>query len=405
MTLFPYQKAGVAWLTKKGRAYLADEMGLGKTVQALMAGAALGVPLSHTLVVCPASAVENWRHECLMWCGEEAKIQSYDNLRLHGPIIHPELLIVDEAHYVKNPKAKRTQAVMEVGRRTRYCFMLSGTPMPNDAGELFVPLQLLRPDIIPWEYWGFFRHFNKTYQTPYGPRAYALRNREELGELIRQVMLRRSLGQVALDLPPLRIDLHRLPRADKIAREDIEEAVENYRAEENRADTNGSRLRRLLGGIKGPMIASLISEELAADEYQQVVVMAYHHDTLNLFRERLAKFGVAGFDGSTPQAHREAEIERFNQNPENRVFVAQQGAAGVAINLQAAHEIVLAEPDWNADANRQAIKRLHRIGQTEPVRARVFAVSGSLDEGIMEAIVKKARMATVLESARGGATL
>jgi SNF2 family DNA or RNA helicase len=121
----------------------------------------------------------------------------------------------------------------------------------------------------------------------------------------------------------------------------------------------------------------------------------YHHKTTGAYlRQKLEAGGyvIYGFDGSTPQSTRADQVEGFQKGAYRAAFVVQQQAGGVAITLTRASEIVLVEPDWSPEVNAQAIKRVHRIGQERPVRARIFKVEDSLDEGIMDNLARKIAM-------------
>jgi SNF2 family DNA or RNA helicase len=151
-----------------------------------------------------------------------------------------------------------------------------------------------------------------------------------------------------------------------------------------------SRMRRFLGTYKASRIGKIINDELEQGQYDGVVVLYHHHDTRDKLAALLAGHQVHGFDGSTTSPMRQVEIERFQHA--GGVFLAQQGAAGVGITLTRASEIVLVEPSWSPEDNNQAIKRIHRIGQDKPCRARLFAVPDSLDEGLMNALARKSAM-------------
>lgn len=374
-------------------------LGLGKTIQAIVAAYVVGS--QHPVVVCPASAVENWKHELEKWhpVPESWTIISYASLiRRDWKTWEPDLVVLDEAHYAKSPSAKRTRASLGLAvraiRNGGRAWLLSGTPMPNDPTELWPAIRYLWPDVR--ERLGMTRltqwreRFCKCRPTPYGLKPYAVKNGDELRDILfgdDPIMLRRTLDDVGLELPPLRVELSRLPK-DRAA----EEALAEY--EEWEETEYVSTLRRVLGQMKAPMVGNLLAEELNNGAYDKLVLLYYHKNVgtelAQLFLDE--DLAVTGFDGSTSQTDRQRAIERFQEDPEVRVFLAQQTAAGIAINLTAANEVVLLEPAWSPEANWQALKRVHRIGQDAPCRARMFAVSGTLDEAILGTIHNKVQM-------------
>ena len=406
MKLYPFQGVGADWLASRRRAYLADSMGLGKSVQAARGARRAGVK-SATLIAPPAT-LENWRREWKAWGpdGVELRCVSFGNLaQLERLASDPaELLVIDEAHYAKSHTAKRTLHALSAALACQRAWLLSGTPMPNHPGELWAPLRALWPE-IPAQFglrnhaqWVDFFCVTRKVKRPgsrqlvpvvvgakAGPAA-ALR------EAIKPVFLRRTLDDVQLDLPPLRIDVQYLP-LDKELRSVL--GGPEFR-DQTEPELGTSKLRRLLGEYKAPLIAQTIHDELDLDSYPKIVVLCHHTAVLNRMNEVLARFGVVRIDGSHTPAQRAEAIDRFNSDPGVRVFVGQQMAAGTGLNLQVAHEIVLAEPDWSPDANSQYIKRVHRIGSKLPVRARIFAVTGTLDEALMDILVRKVRMQTQL---------
>jgi SNF2 family DNA or RNA helicase len=119
--------------------------------------------------------------------------------------------------------------------------------------------------------------------------------------------------------------------------------------------------------------------------------MAYHRDVMALIRDHLTGYWVTGIDGSTgPQQRAEAEQD-FQENPDCRVFLGQTTAAGHAITLTAAHDIIIAEPAWSPEDLRQAVKRIHRIGQTRACRARVCVLPDTIDEQVEGVRLRKLR--------------
>lgn len=390
---YPYQIEGSAFLASPAqrRSYLADEMGLGKTVQAILATRELEP--HRTTVVCPASVVENWKREWEWWRGYgQLTVISYSKL-IRRPVEQTELVILDEAHFCKSPGAQRTKAALKLAAGAKWAWLLSGTPMPNDPRELYPIFKYLYPDYctahgVTTQFKWMDRYCQWT-QSDYGYRCWGTKPaaRTELRPALRQIMLRRKLEDVALELPPLRTTVQYLDPDPGMAQELAELGADMI------GEEHMSRMRRFLGTYKSTRIAKLIIDELNDGQYDSIIVLYHHHDTGEVFKNALANAGLTwcGFDGSTQQAQRQREIDSF-QSGAGRVFLAQQGAAGTGITLTRASEIVLVEPSWSPSDNQQAIKRAHRIGQDQPVRARLFAVPDSLDEGLMNALARKSEM-------------
>lgn len=402
MNLYPYQEDGVRFLAARRRAYLADEMGLGKTVQAIRAAAKLPWGEDQiTVVVCPASVVENWKHEWVTWHGPgEVIVTSYSKLirPAHFQEIaaeNPDLVILDEAHYCKSAGAKRTRAALKLARDADVTYLLSGTPMPNDPTELYPVLKILWPELLEevgvHTKQAFLDRYCVYTETDWGPRIWGLTKlaKAELVPMLRRFMLRRKLAEVALDLPPLRFTVERLPKDPELAAKLLELGADMESDDEHLAT-----IRRVLGSYKAEPIARKLVEELR-DSKHKLVVLYHHRKTGEALRRVFmdADYGVVGFDGRAHSSIRQQAIDAFQKPyPSARIFLAQQTAAGVGITLTAASEIVLVEPSWSPADNDQAIKRIHRIGQDKPCRARIFTVPESLDEALMAALHRKQTM-------------
>ncbi len=394
MKLYDYQEKGVEFLYERRRAMLCDVPGLGKTAQAVRAAewvGAEGMQQLDTLVVCPAVAIPVWESEWARWTATPLpSIVSYAKLARLGKLSplekHFDLVILDEHHYAKNPRAKRTKIALAIAQRADRAWLLSGTPMPNNPAELYTVFTALWPEHVPDGvefYMDWMDYFCKWYTADYGPRVTGAKRTHVLRRMLGKVMLRRRIQDVNLQLPPLRLHVVPLP-ADRRFAEELEALIDEQEIET-------ATVRRLLGAHKAERIARVI-----LDEPQVPIVVMYHHrDTGRILTSALLAGGrtVAGFDGSTSTTNRADQIEAFQQGLAD-VFVVQQQAGGVAITLTAASEIILVEPDWCPEVNAQAIKRVHRIGSRNPVRARIFSVQGSLDEAIMETLATKIRMKT-----------
>ena len=390
--LYDYQLQGVDFLLANPRAYLADVPGLGKTAQALVAADRLDV--KDVLVICPASAIPVWQQEVKTWwpahMGRSLRLVSYAMLSRGSMTLNPEaLVILDEAHYCKSPKAKRTKAALSIAREAERAWLLSGSPMPNNPWELWTIFHYLWPEFMPLGVTtnhDWLDHFCKWFRTEkYGPRVTGTKNAEQLSSMLRGFMLRRRVQDVGLQLPPLRLHVVPLP-ADRRFAEELETLIDEEGIET-------ATVRRLLGAHKAERIADVLIEEAP----NRVVIMYHHRDTGSVLRKKLTDAGwhVFGFDGGMPALSRGFEVEQFQTFPfpdKHAAFVVQQQAGGIAITLTAANEIVLVEPDWSPEVNAQAIKRVHRISQDRPVRARIFCVDESLDSGIMKLLAQKIQM-------------
>jgi len=386
--IYEHQDTGADFLNSGDYRYLCDGMGMGKTIQSLLALTRKGV--ESATVVCPARAIGNWKYERGVWAPDvRLEVVSYASLNSRRPT-PGQAVVLDEAHYAKNQKAKRTGLSLGLLKEAGQGHLLSGTPGRN-ASNLWTVFDACWPELLKKEYRSYHKwlhYFCNVRQTQYGPKVYGhkLENLPELKALMAKVMLRRDDG---VDLPPLRVTMHLLKKsavfnkaiAGQAAGMD---AIEREKAKGDKASS--SRLRRLLGELKAPMIADLLAEELKEEQYPKIVVGYYHTAAGNLLEEKLKPFGLVRLDGKTPRAQSQPRIDQFNNDPGTRVFLGQQTATGTALNLQSAYEIALTEPDWTPDPNRQFIKRIHRIGQDHRCRARVFGVEGSLDENIMRNI-------------------
>ena len=371
--LYPYQDAGVAFLAGKKRAYLADDMGLGKTVQAIVAAKYAGI--FDVVIVCPASVRENWKREWEAWGGPcRPIVMSYSELIRNPPFVGvPQLVILDEAHYCKSPGAKRTKAALKLAAAAPSAWLLSGTPMPNDPRELYAVFKYLWPGAFPElnTQFKWMDRFCLWGDSEWGYRVWAVKPAAmlHLVPAMREFMLRRRLKDIALELPSLRFTVQSLDKDPVLAG-----AIE-YLAGEGDNPEHMSTMRRLLGAYKAPKVAKIILEEMDEDQYDSIVVMYHHHDTeaalYAVFEPAVGDARIHGFNGATPALQRQKHIDAFQQ--EGGIFLAQQGAAGIGITLTRSSEIVLVEPSWSPEDNWQAIKRIHRIGQDAPCRARMFS--------------------------------
>lgn len=427
---------------------LADEPGLGKTAQALLAAdAANSFPL---LVVVPNVVKANWAHEAQLWTPRRsATVIHGDGDTIDGfadiVIVNYEILdrhvgwlgdhgfrgmVVDEAHFIKNKSSQRSQHVLELSTRIRarstqaLLMALTGTPLINDIEDFRAIWQFLGwiDDTKPRN--ALLAALEETGLTPADPGFYAAARTSviDLG------IVRRRKVDVAADIPARRVADLPVELDDEAGRSiraaELELArrlVAHYRAAlaartvatpgidhdlvrrvaaaeaknagSDKTGDNVFTVMRRIGQAKAGLAADYAAQ--LARNVGKVVFFAKHIDVMDAAERTFAKRGVgyASIRGDQTPKVRRANIEAFLTDPEVAVVVCSLTAAGVGLNLQVASNVVLAELSWTSAEQTQAIDRVHRIGQTEPVTAWRIIAARTLDPKIAQLIDDKAGLA------------
>lgn len=433
MDLFPFQEEGAAFLETHPRAYLADEPGLGKSAQAITAAGR--VDAQRILVFCPASLKTNWVREFQKFGLQDYAFRRPLTRTIISPdpgvtvvnwdiVAHPrihqqlrnirwDLMIGDEGQSLKERTSQRTKAVLDleagIYRNARRVWLLSGTPAPNHPGELYAPCRSLFPSLTgDLTYHQWLRKYCHYVDTVYGERVTGVKPAiAQLRRDLRQYLLRRKADAVLPDLPTLRSSLlyldgpaarraveqqqalhEELPLLLSLADQDYLDAA----ALEYLDSSELATVRRLAGAAKAPLLGDLVAAEL--DEgLECIVLMCWHHETMDILQRRLAKYGVARVDGTTRDA--DAQVQKFQlpAHPTDcRVFIGQIISAGTGHTLTRAHQMVVVEPSWVPGENDQAMRRIRRIGQKSGCLVRYAALAGTIDEAIMASAERKARI-------------
>ncbi len=438
----PFQISGIEYASSRPATLIADEMGLGKTVQTV--GLINADPtLTRSLIVCPASLRLNWQRELERWLVRDLSIGiattqdwpdtdivicNYDIIWRAGPLSHAagetwDLVVLDESHYVKNPKAKRTKAVVgdrrEPGLQARRKLALTGTPVTNRPIELYSTLRWL--DSASWpSFMGYAKRYCAAHQTRFGWDFTGASHLSELQDTLRQtVMVRRLKKDVLTELPAKTRQVIEVPPNGAAAAVDRENAawdrkqaslaahrravanaqdsgdadayrlaVKALREAEGIAFSEMSKVRADTAVAKLPAVLAHVKDALEASG-GKVVVMAHHHEVVDGLLAGLSDYQPVTLTGRTPMADRQAAVDRFQSDPDCRVFVGGILAAGVGITLTASAHVVFAELDWVPGNVSQAEDRCHRIGQTDPVLVQHLVIDGSLDARMAHMIVDK----------------
>lgn len=416
MTLRPYQNGGRRWLAARNTGLLADAPRLGKSAQAVTAAfdTAGDEPIS-VGVVCPASVVEVWIEQFDRWWPDlnkvlRLRVASYDKVTrgaFDGDAF--DVLILDEAHYLKNKDAARTKKILgercdRVGGvvwRAGRVWCLTGTPTPNHPGELWPILHALAPETIqkggkPMNYWSFVSAYCKTKDNGFGIQIVGGKNLDKLKAAIEPFVLRRRYEDVAGDMPALQFDTlpvnGHAPDEGELA--DILKGCTTDAEIIARLKSKGAHvasLRRLTGLAKVKGVVDWY-KDWADGLGGKVVFFAHHRDVLQGLEDGLSGVTkVARIDGAMPQHERALAVKRFREIPDYQAFVGQTQAAGVGIDLSSADVLVQVESDWTPGNNEQVWMRIQKVGAKATKQIYLATLPGSQDERIQQVYVRKGR--------------
>ncbi len=428
---------------------LADEPGLGKTAQALLAAqAANAYPL---LVVVPNVVKTNWAREAELWTpnrpstvihGDGHTIDAFADI----VIVNYEVLdrhvgwlgdlgfrgmVLDEAHFIKNKSSQRSQHVLQLSERIRsrtvrpLMMALTGTPLINDIDDFRAIWQFLGwiDDKKPRA--ELMQSLEETGLTPIDPGFYAAAR----SRVIDMGIVRRRKVDVAADIPARRIadlpvelddeagrsirEAERVLARRLVARyesalatrtsgitvegidHELVRRVAGWERDESasKTDENVFTMMRRIGQAKASLAADYTAQ--LARNVGKVVFFAKHVDVMDLAEETFERRGIrySSIRGNQTPKVRQRNIDAFVDDPDVAVVVCSLSAAGVGINLQVASNMVLAELSWTDAEQTQAIDRVHRIGQDEPVTAWRIIASQTIDTRIVELLDSKAGLA------------
>lgn len=367
---------------------------------------------------------------CHRWPHGKVVICSYDLVDVVNEVLAKQqwdFLILDESHFLKNPASKRTKAVFGpqgVVHRSTRIWALSGTPAPNNPAELWPMLYVFGVTTLGFK--DFVRKYCNWYLGPRGELRITGANQGEIPGvkfMLQKIMMRRKKQDVMASLPPIyftdivvppgKVDLditasfvqyvwphpreHELHAQLEKERMMLENSVKVLGLRLNGLKmlqsiaSSLSSLRRYTGLQKVETCAELVKLELIAEKYNKIVIFAIHRDVIENLRVALQKFNPLTLYGGTPPDKRRRNIEKFQTYPRFRVFIANIQAAGTAISLTAADQVLFVEQDWVPGNNAQAAARCHRMGQKNTVFVRFAGLANSIDQKISQALKAKTR--------------
>ena len=391
-----YQAFGVRYILHQKRVLLGDEMGLGKTIQAMAAMAHLHAedPGSHFLIVCPASVMINWCREIVKFSSIRvqlvhgtgrkaafakwqqdggAAVSSYETIGTFTDEIDNAmqlaLLIIDEAHYIKNPEAKRTKNLRRLEDEAERMLLMTGTPLENHVAEMCELIGLVRPDLEDAMRMQASMQFAPAFR-----------------ELLSPVYLRRRREQVLPELPPL-------TEQEEWCTLSQEDALYYSREVEN-GNFMGMRRVSFLGekedltsSAKAARLAELICE-IQVDG-GKAVIFSYFRETIQKVSILLQDFSCGCITGSTAPEERQFLVDRFTDAPAGSVLICQIQAGGIGLNLQAASCVIFCEPQIKPSLSRQALSRVYRMGQVRQVLVFYLLCENTVDEAVIRLLARK----------------
>ena len=391
VTLRRYQEWGVKYILHQERVLLGDEMGLGKTVQALGTMVSLrNTGATHFLVVCPASVLPNW-------CKEIDRKSEFRSTKVHGPnrqnaidewiktggvavttyettslIDIPknyrfDLLVVDEAHYIKNIDARRSKSVRELSEKAKRILFMTGTALENRVDEMISLIDVLRPNLA-----------NRIRSIAFMSSAPQFR------EQVAPVYYRRKRDDVLTELP------------DVINNEEMcellpEEEALYENAVLSKHQTGIRRVSWMIEDLNKSSKARRMREILAdaEDDGRKVLIFSFYRDTLKAISSFLGSRCTQIINGSVPVERRQQIIDEFEDMPAGSVLLAQIGAGGTGLNIQAASVVIICEPQLKPSTENQAIARAHRMGQSRTVLVYRLLAADTIDERIDDMLKEK----------------
>jgi SNF2 family DNA or RNA helicase len=440
--LFPYQMHGAIFAACRGRVALADDMGLGKTIQAIAAAELLRRwrGIERVLVVAPASVKYQWKTEIEKFCDRTAQVidgllpqrrklyanPAFFNLTSYELVLKdvdeirklsPDLIILDEAQRIRNWVTATARAVKQL--KSRYAFVLTGTPLENKLEELYSVVEFVDGRRLG----PAFRFLHDHRMEDQKGKLLGYRGLDQIHRKLEPILLRRTRKEVLPELPKRTDQIFRVPMTPEQAgpySEQNDILAKIMHKWERQGWLSEIDLRRITCAIQNmrmlcdstflfdketnvsPKLREFreIIRELAIEEDRKVVVFSEYERMTYLAAQELTrlKIGWVSLHGGVPARKRGDLLARFRTDPKCKVFLSTD-AGGVGLNLQSASAVINFEPPWNPARLEQRIGRVHRMGQMSPVQVIHLLTEKSIEERVWETLrLKKALFAGLFDA-------
>ncbi|HRC32584.1 MAG TPA: DEAD/DEAH box helicase, partial [Bacteroidia bacterium] len=437
--LLPYQNHGVTFAVNAGRSLIADDMGLGKTLQAIATAEVMKnlSGIKTVLVICPTSLKYQWKSEIekftnstitivegnllqreLIYKNDTSfyKIVSYNAAIRDVAFINKmqfDLLILDEAQRIKNWQTVTAKSIKNI--QTKYCVVLTGTPLENKLEELYSIIQMIDPLKLGAMFRFVYQHQIKADDGT--QKVIGYKDLHKVAEILKHNMVRRHKRDVLSDLPS-RIDKNLLvPMTEK--------QLEFYREYEdtvaklvnkwirNKFLSEGDRQKLLINlnlmrmvcdstfiidqqtrhDTKIEELMNILDEVFEAGDEKVVVFSQWERMTRLVAQELDARnIQYENLNGNVPSKDREKLLSNFRENPHSRVFLSTD-AGGVGLNLQSASLLINLDLPWNPAVLEQRIGRIHRMGQKNNVQIINIISANTIEHQMLTKLKFKSSMA------------
>lgn len=429
---YKHQEEGIKFLLSKKKGILADDMGLGKTMMSIIAALETGV--DKVLVVCPANAKINWKREISQfipedevsilksghWDPKRFTIINYDILTKFHTIVDGrkkyeegsirrelvnhgfDLIIMDEAHMVKNPKSQRTKVINQVSENIERRWLLTGTPIANRPMDYFNLLYLCDcPLTANWQFYAFrycdakkFRKKGKNGRMNQIWVTDGASNLEELHNRTKKYVLRRMKDD-HLDLPPKIVTPYYLELDDMKSYNKVFDEYLEWAKSVGKSLGAGRHMVELIVLRKFISMKkvehSIKIAENAMEQGKKIIIFTNFTDSFNALMSHFGKLAV-GHNGKMNDKQKQLSVDAFQNNDKVKVFVGNLISAGTAITLTEAEVVIMNDLDFVPSNHEQAEDRAWRIGVQKLVNVYYPIYENTIDVMMYEMLEKKKKI-------------